>query len=379
MTPKTIHDLPTPALLLDLDVLERNLRRMADRAERLGVRLRPHVKTHKCPEVAGLQREAGARGITVSTLYEARVFADHGFEDMTWAFPVIPSRLREARELAETVRLRLLVDGPEAVELLEAAGHPSHVWLEVDCGHRRSGVDPESPALVELAGALADSTLLRFDGLLTHSGQAYTARSPWELAAVAEEERSTMAGAAERLREAGIAVPSVSVGSTPAMSAVRSLEGVDEARPGNYALHDYTQVALGACGIQDCAATVLSTVVSSRPGASHCVVDAGALSLSKDRGPGAAAGEDEAGMGRIFGEYGNGVLREDARLVSLSQEHGVVDGRLPYGERIRILPNHSCLAVANFDVFHAVRGEEVVGAWRIRRGRDDGGGGADGR
>lgn len=362
----SIHQLPTPALLLDLDVLDANLRRMAGRAAALGVALRPHVKTHKCIEVAERQRAFGIAGITVSTLYEARVFAEHGFADITWAFPVILSRLEEVRELAGRATLRLVVDSPEAVATLEGLGMPLHVWLKVDCGYHRAGVDPGSPLAVDLARRIAGSPRLAFDGVLTHSGHAYSGKSREEIAAVAEEEVRVMAGFAARLRSEGIAVPGVSVGSTPAMSVVESLEGVTEARPGNYALYDFMQVALGSCGVRDCAATVLATVVSHRPGESTSVVDAGALALSKEAWSGPEGRET---MGEVFAEYEAGVLSDGARLVKLSQEHGVVSAALPVGSRVRILPNHSCLAVAQFDEVHAVRGEEVVDRWKIWRGR----------
>ncbi|HKI04752.1 MAG TPA: alanine racemase [Thermoanaerobaculia bacterium] len=358
----SIHDLPTPALLLDLDVLERNLHRMSERAAGFGVAMRPHIKTHKSPEVAGLQKALGITGVTVSTLYEARVFADHGYDDATWAFPVILTRLDEVRELAERMTLRLVADSPEAVEALEGLGLPLHVWLKVDCGYHRAGVDPESPLAVELARRLAGSATLIFDGLLTHSGHAYDARSREAAAAVAEQERSVMVGFAGRLREAGIEVPGVSIGSTPAMSTVERLDGVTEVRPGNYCFHDFSQVAIGSCAVRDCAVTVLSSVVSCRPGDSRSVVDAGALALSKDPGPGAT-------MGEVFADYEAGALDAEARLVSLSQEHGILSAPRPVGSRVRILPNHSCLTAAQFDEYAVVRGEEVVDRWKIWRGR----------
>lgn len=363
---ETLDQIPTPSLVLDLDRLESNLDRMAQRADALGVDLRPHVKTHKCLEVARLQAERGARGLTVSTLEEARIFADAGHRDLTWAFPVVPGRVEEAARLARRVRLGLVVDGREALGALEATGEELHVWLKVDCGYGRAGVDPDGQALVELAAAVSASPSLVFEGLLTHSGQGYAARGPDALAAVAEEERSVMAAAAARLEDGGIEVPAVSVGSTPAVSRARDLEGVDEVRPGNYALYDFTQVFLGSCDVTDCAATVLSTVVSSRPGAEHCVVDAGALALSADPGP---ADAEPAAMGRILADHGSGQLDGQRRLVSLSQEHGIVDGRLPHGTRVRILPNHSCLTVACHDRFVAVRGDRVVARWKIHRDR----------
>ena len=367
-----LAELPTPALLVDLDRLEANLHRMQERCDRLGVALRPHVKTHKCLEVARMQRDLGARGITVATLEEARAFADGGFDDLTWAFPLIPGRLAEAIELARRVTLRLTLDTPEALaEVTRAAEEAArasplglegrlHVHLEVDCGDHRSGVDPSSEGgaerAVELARGIADSEHLVFDGLLTHSGHAYRARSREEATAVAEEERSVMAGLAERLRAEGIEVPAVSVGSTPAMASAEDLSGVTEARPGNYAYYDLMQTVIGSCRPEDCALTVLATVVSGQPGARHCVVDAGALALSKDPG---TEDMDPPGFGEVH-------VGEDAvHVASLSQEHGVLNAPLPAGTRVRITPNHSCLTNACFDRVHAVRGREVVDTWRI--------------
>lgn len=361
-----IDELPTPALLLDLDVLDANLRRMAERAAALGVALRPHVKTHKCVEIAERQRALGARGLTVATLYEARVLADHGFDDLTWAFPVNLTRLDEAHALACRVTLRLLVDAPEAVDALAGTGVPFHVWLKVDCGYHRAGVDPESDEVLALARALDGSPTLAFDGILTHSGHAYAGRTRGEIAAIAASERDVMVRCAGRLGAAGIAVPQVSVGSTPALCAVDHLEGVSEVRPGNYVFYDHTQVLLGSCSSRDCATTVLASVVSAPAGARHSVVDAGALALSKDAGRGDGSPPT---MGQLYADYGRGTLRSDARLTSLSQEHGIVNARLPVGSRVRVLPNHSCLTTACFDEYTVVRRDRVVGTWKIWRGR----------
>lgn len=371
--PAAVAELPTPALLLDLDVLEANLVRMQRRCEALGVALRPHAKTHKSAEVARRQREHGARGLTVSTLSEARYFADAGFDDLTWAFPVVLSRLGEARELAGRATLRLTVDTPEAVAALEGGGFPFHVFLEVDCGQHRSGVDPASERAVELARRLADHPRLVFDGLLTHSGHAYGATSPAEAAAFAEAERRVMVDLAGRLRDAGVPVPVVSVGSTPAMSHAADLSGVDEARPGNYAFFDGTQAAIGSCGPGDAAVTVLAGVVSSQPGAGRSVIDAGALALSKDAGPTHLPGGFPWAMGAVFEDtaaYRAGRPSERLRVTGVSQEHGVVSGSLPVGARLRVLPNHSCLAVPNFDAYWVTRGDAVVDRWPLHRGRE---------
>lgn len=359
--------LPTPALLLDLDKLEANLSRMARRAEALGVALRPHVKTHKCVEIGRRQRDHGTSGITVSTLYEARVFADHGFDDITWAFPLVPSRLDEVQDLAARIRLRVVVDSSEAIDLLDRTEQPFHVWLKVDSGYHRAGVDPHGAPAFELARRLAGAQRLVFDGILTHSGHAYHGRSRAEVAAIAAVERDVMIAFAERLRQEGVPVAAISVGSTPALAAVDRLDGVSEIRPGNYAFYDYSQVVIGSCGVRDCALTVLATVVSSQPGTNHCVVDAGALALSKDTGAEQAPCPT---MGEIFDDYAGGTLRADARVVSLSQEHGIVSAALPVGTRVRILPNHSCLTAAQFDEYHVVRGAEVVDRWKVWRGRE---------
>jgi D-serine deaminase-like pyridoxal phosphate-dependent protein len=363
--PSSVVDLPTPALVLDLDVLDANLSRMQARADALGVRLRPHIKTHKCVEVGERQRALGAAGITVSTLEEARVFARHGFDDITWAYPLILSRIDEALELAGRIALGLTVDSERAIDALERVARPVGVWLKVDCGYGRAGVDPSSERAIRLARRLADSSTLAFRGLLTHSGHAYHAGSVERIADIAEEERAVMVALGDRLRVAGIDPRDLSVGSTPALSQVRSLEGIDEARPGNYALYDYTQVTLGSCALADCALTVLASVISTAPGGHRSITDAGALALSKDLGP----PDDPPHFGCVWTALEPSELHPEARVVSVSQEHGVLNTSLPVGTKTRILPNHSCLTVAHFDAFIVVRGSEVLDSWKIWRSR----------
>lgn len=362
---RTIYDLPTPALLLDFDVLERNLRRMSERTRELGVGLRPHLKTHKCVEIGRAQEALGSVGATVSTLYEARMFADHGFEDLTWAFPLPLARAKDVADLGRRIRLGVVVDDPTPVDALEEASAEVRVWIKIDCGYGRVGLAPDADAVLELARRIDASPTLDFAGLLSHSGHAYHARSPYDARRIGEQERAVMVEAAERLRTEGLAVEGVSTGSTPTMAHVERLDGVTEVRPGNYALFDYTQVALGACTPSDCAATVLATVVSSSEARGQAIVDAGALALSADRGP----THTRPSFGRLYDDYGRGTLRHNARLISVSQEHGIVDRALPPGKQVRILPNHSCLVSACFDAFYVVDGESVVESWKIWRGR----------
>jgi len=356
-----LWDLPTPAVLLEAGALRANVQRMAERAEALGVSLRPHVKTHKCVEIAVMQRQAGARGLSVSTLREAEVFADHGFDDLTLAIPIAPARAADAERLSERVTLRLVADSEEALDALEHRQFPLRVWLKVDCGYGRAGVDPRRPEARALAVRLARSRRLVFEGLLTHAGHSYWAKDRAELTGIAEQERAALMDLAEALRKEGVEVPALSLGSTPTMSAVQSLQGVNEIRPGNYVFYDATQWKLGACERKDCALTVLATVISSPPGRDHSVIDAGALALSKDLGP---IHLGHQSMGELVHPDGGG------RVVSVTQEHGIVDRRLKVGAKVRILVNHSCLTAAEHDHYAVVEGEDVAGRWRIWRQRD---------
>ncbi|HEY6090872.1 MAG TPA: alanine racemase [Gemmatimonadales bacterium] len=364
-----LFDVETPALLLYEDVMERNLSHMADRARRLGVALRPHIKTHKCLELGRRQLAHGAQGITVSTLFEAEAFARGGFTDITWAFPLDLSHVAHVQRIAaKGVTVRVLLDDLETAKGLAKSG--LHVWLKVDSGLHRAGVDPSSRYALEVARELGAERGLTFDGILTHSGHAYRTRNKDEAAQVAEQERQVMTWFAELLRKDGIPVRSVSVGSTPAMAAAKDLTGVTEARPGNYIFYDRTMVLIGCCEPQDVAVSVLATVVSHQPGASHFVVDAGALALSKDLGP------SHLGLDAVFGEVKG---HPELALASVSQEHGVVrarssaaiEGKFAVGQQIEIIPNHSCLTEAHFDEYVVISGEggRVSDRWRIERGR----------
>jgi D-serine deaminase-like pyridoxal phosphate-dependent protein len=359
----------TPALLLHLDVVERNLAHMADRARRLGVALRPHIKTHKCVELAKRQLAHGASGLTVSTLFEAEAFVRAGFTDLTWAFPLDPTHIPHVRRIAERATLRVLVDDLGTAKALSGTG--LHVWLKVDCGYHRAGVDPASQYALEVARELGAERGLTFDGILSHSGHAYRTRNKAEAAQVAEQERQVMVWFADLLRKDGLPVRGVSVGSTPAMAAVQDLTGVTEARPGNYIFYDRTMVLIGCCAPADVGVTVLASVVSHQPGASHFVVDAGALSLSKDLGP--THLDLPPAMGEVLGA-------PHLTVSSVSQEHGiiraaapaapgVIEGKFKVGEQLEIVPNHSCLTMAHFDQYAVVHGGEVTDRWKIERGR----------
>ncbi len=369
----------TPALLLDIGILKRNVATMATRARRLGVSLRPHIKTHKCLEVARLQLEGGAQGITVSTLTEGEIFAGGGFDNITYAVPLEPGKIQRALALARQINLGITVDDPALVEMLDRAAGVERqrvkTWLKVDCGYHRAGVDPASVYALRLAQAIAGAQHLDFAGLLTHAGHAYKASAVSEILAIADEERLILTRFAEQLRTTGIQVPVLSVGSTPTMAVSSDLEGIDEARPGNYVFHDRTQLALGSCKVEDCALTVMATVISHQPDRNQVVIDAGALALSQDPGP--AHLDSSPNFGAIVSDRENMSLYTSFHVVSMSQEHGIIKGKsaadvgsLAVGCRVIILPNHSCLAVAQFDEYVVVKGEQVVERWKIHRERN---------
>ena len=377
----TIDQLPTPALLLEYDILQQNLKRMQDIAREHHVALRPHIKTHKCIEIAKQQSSLGANGITVSTFHEAEQFAKNGFTDITWAVPFPFSYTMQAIELSYKITLRVILDSQEAFAHLEHAfaQHVGklHVWLEVDCGGHRTGVNPFSQRAEQLAQSLADSKILVFDGILTHAGHAYQAASKEEIIKIAEEERSVMVRFADRLKRRGITVPFISIGSTPTMTLGKSLDGINEIRPGNYVFHDYTQAQLGVCSVTDCALTVLATVLSHQPSAPFFVADAGALALSKDSG--ATHLRNDMGMGAIYEDYDRKrlIAHIDLQIQNLFQENGKIvaehpehlEGRFKVGEKIRILEHHACLTAANFDYYYIIRKNEVIDRWNILRGR----------
>jgi D-serine deaminase-like pyridoxal phosphate-dependent protein len=347
-----IEDLPTPAVLVDLDVLERNVARMAARARAAGVGLRPHVKTHKCPEIGRLQQAAGAVGISVAKVGEAEVFAHAGFEDLFIAYPVVgEDKGRRLLALDDRARVAVGADNVEGARTLATpfreAGRTLDVLLKVDVGYGRVGVRPQRALAV--ARSVAEIPGLRLRGVFTHAGHAYAAATRKALGQIARSEGETLAGTAARLRRAGLPIDEVSVGSTPTAARAMTVPGVTECRPGNYVFHDASQVALGTCKVEDCALTVLATVVSV-PAPDRAVVDAGSKTLSSD-----PLRPRPGGYGRVLGRK--------SVLEKLSEEHGVVAIKggesFRVGERVRLLPNHACVVANLHDRLIGVCGDRV--------------------
>lgn len=365
--------LTTPAAVIDETVMMRNIARMQARMDGLGVRLRPHVKTSKCIRVGERQRAAGAHGITVSTLKEAEEFFAAGFSDILYAVGIALGKLDRVLALRRAgCDLVVLVDSLAAAEAVvdkgRAARHAIAAMIEIDSDGHRAGVGPDDRLLIDIGRLLDDGgAILR--GVLTYAGSSYDRDTPEALQAIAEQERRLTVRAAERLREAGLPCPVVSVGSTPTALAADRLDGVTEVRAGVYVFFDLVMANVGVCALPDIALSVLATVIGHQPDKGWAIVDAGWMAMSRDRGT--------AGQKRDYG-YGavrtaDGHLLDDIIMVGANQEHGIlarrdgVDGdivrRLPLGTRLRVLPNHACATAAQFAEFQVVRSDGTIECW----------------
>lgn len=370
-----LETVKTPSLLVDIVRVKRNAERISARAKELNVNLRPHVKTHRCLEIAKIQTENTFGGIMVSTLAEAHFFADHGFSDITYGVPLERGKFAESIEISKKIeKFSVLTTDAETVKALNEKAKNEDaklgVFLKVDVGYHRCGVEPHTKEAFEIPQLIADASNLNFEGILTHAGHSYHANTPEKLLAVAYQERDLMRGLADELRGKGLNVPTVSIGSTPTFSAIDDLTGITEFRCGNYIFFDAFQATLGSCSFEDCALTVLAAVVHKDSMRKKIVVDAGAVALSKDRG--AVEFDANCGYGRVYDLEGNDL---DLRVGALSQEHGEifvandeVFNRLKVGSRLRILANHSCLTALQHSHYHILDGGKIVARWEINRG-----------
>ena len=359
MTPQTIDDLPTPALILDRAILSRNLKRMSERLRSAGVMLRPHLKTAKSVQIGRMAVEGHDGRITVSTLAEARYFAKGGFTDILYGVGVVPAKLAAVTELRrQGVNLRVVTDNlAVATAIADAArnGDTFSVFIEVDSGAGRAGLPyPALPGLLDIARLLHAAPGVELAGVMTHAGHSYHQSTPDGIAQVAEQERQAIVGAAEKLRAAGIPCPIVSAGSTPTATHSRNFTGITEMRPGVYCFNDLDQEFIGSCGAGDLALSVLASVIGHYPYRNQVLIDAGALALSKD----ISAQEFQPKVG--YGTIADPSARNMA-VIECSQEHGFVAsddpipyGNLPVGSRVRVLPNHACITAAAYDRYYVV-------------------------
>ncbi|UVH60800.1 DSD1 family PLP-dependent enzyme [Variovorax paradoxus] len=369
----TLATIDTPAALIERSRMQRNIARMQQRMSELGVRFRPHVKTSKCIAVAEAQREAGAQGITVSTLKEAEQFFAEGFTDILYAVGMAPHRLQHAMDLRRRgCALGILTDGVESARAIaefgRANGEVFDVLIEVDTDGHRSGIRPEEDALLEVAHVLHDGGM-RLGGVMTHAGSSYELDTPEALRAMAEQERSGCVHAAQRLREAGLPCPVVSVGSTPTALMAEALEGVTEVRAGVYVFFDLVMRNIGVCAEDDIALSVLTTVIGHQADKGWAIVDSGWMAMSRDRGT--QKQKRDFGYGQVCDV--DGKVLDGYVLSGANQEHGILSregapdtgiaARFPIGTRLRILPNHACATGAQFPEYQALSEDGSLETW----------------
>ena len=368
-----LADLDTPAAVIDTRRMHANIERMQSRMQALGVRFRPHVKTSKCVPVVQAQLAAGAQGITVSTLKEAEQFFAAGIADILYAVGIVPGKLAAALALRRRgCDLKVITDslaGAQAIAAYgRAHGEAFEVWIEIDADGHRSGVAPEAESLLAVGRALHAGGM-RLGGVMAHAGASYQCDEPVALRRIAEQERSGTVRAAERLRDAGLPCPVVSVGSTPTALSARHLDGVTEVRAGVYVFFDLVMRNVGVCATDDIALSVLTTVIGHQPEKGWAIVDAGWMAMSRDRGT--QAQKRDFGYGQVCTEAGEPI--DGYVMDSANQEHGIlcrsgavdpqIAARFPVGTRLRILPNHACATGAQHPAYQALLGGGEVETW----------------
>ncbi len=355
-----VSELETPAVVVDLDVMERNLSRMADYCRSRNIKLRPHTKSHKIPELAKRQIESGASGITVAKIGEAEVMLNSGITDILIAYPVV-GKVKAARlaELAGRGNITVSLDSEEAAraisEEVTARNVKANILVELDVGFGRCGIANENE-LLTLAQRISDLPGIGFTGLMFYPGQFVV--GPKERAALLGNVNELLHRTLETFGRAGLPISTVSGGSTPTACDAHLFHGVNEIRPGMYIFNDRNMAGVGVAGVEDCALSVVVTVVSNSV-SGRAIIDGGSKTFSSDR--------YLAGDGRGFG-----IIKEDptAELENLSEEHGHLDikrsnRRYKVGERLTIIPNHVCSTVNMHNEIYGIRAERVETVWQV--------------
>jgi threo-3-hydroxy-D-aspartate ammonia-lyase len=373
-----LSSIQTPAAVIELARMKRNIERMQQRMNVLGVRLRPHIKTSKCAEVARAQRAAGAQGITVSTLKEAERFCAAGFTDILYAVGMVSAKLPRTLALKRSgCSLKIITDNVQSATAIATFGREQsevfEVLIEIDTDGHRSGVKPDAAALLDVARTLHEGGM-RLGGVLTHAGSSYEYDTPEGLKGVAEQERAGCVFAAERIRAAGLPCPEVSVGSTPTALTAASLEGVTEVRAGVYVFFDLVMSNVGVCTTENIALSVLTTVIGHQTEKGWAVVDSGWMAMSRDRGT--QTQKQDYGYGQVCSI--DGTVLQGYVLTGASQEHGILSredrldtdiaGRFPVGTQLRILPNHACATAAQFPEYHTLAEDGELAIWSRLQG-----------
>jgi D-serine deaminase-like pyridoxal phosphate-dependent protein len=363
-----IQDLDTPTLLLDYKKVKQNIFEVATFAKEVGVAVRPHIKTHKSIKIAQLQLNAGAVGITVAKIGEAEVMAEGGIKDILVAYPITsPQKVNRLISLIEKgVKVKVAVDQEIQLQLLndvlQRTSFELEVWIKVNSGLNRCGVEPGFEAL-RLAKNIMKQTHLKLGGIFTHAGHSYAASSVEEIQKIGVEEGEAVVESANECEKAGIPILVRSVGSTPTYKQAGAIKGITEIRPGNAVFFDAIQVGLGVTTLEHCALTLLASVVGVYQ--NRIVFDTGSKSLCLDKG--AHGNETVKGYGVICGHEG-------ITLERLSEEHGVgVFTQIPklhVNDVVQIIPNHACTVANMFDEYVVHEDGHVIDHWKVdARGR----------
>lgn len=351
----------TPALVIDLIKMEKNIETVMDFANDAGVTVRPHIKTHKSIEIANRQMKAGAIGLTVTKVGEAEVLVEAGIKDILIAYPLAAeAKLTRVKNLMDKAKVTVAVDSIEQANILQEyfhADNPLNVWIKVNSGLNRVGVEPNEE-VVELAKHLSSLSGLRLNGIFTHAGHSYGAASKAEVEKIALEEAEAVVNSAQLCANHGIDIEHRSIGATPTFKIAGTVEGITEIRPGNAVFYDMVQVGLGVAKRDQCALTVLTSVVSVKP--DRLVIDAGSKTLALDQGA--------HGNASISG---HGYVKEHPEFViaRLSEEHGVIplEGEvdIALNDRLTVIPNHACVVANLFDSYLVQRDGKIIDEWKV--------------
>jgi D-serine deaminase-like pyridoxal phosphate-dependent protein len=371
--PLPVTALPTPCLLLDEAKFTRNVERMRDHLAALGARLRPHLKTAKCLEVARRVMTAPSGPGTVSTLREAEFFAAGGVRDLVYAVGIAPDKLDVVGAIRRRHQadLAVILDSVEQAQAVAAwSAERADVvpaLIEIDADNHRGGVAPDEAERLIAIGRILDQGKCELRGVLTHAGASYALHRPADLQAAAAAERDAVVGSARLLREAGLPCPVVSLGSTPTATFARDLSGVTEVRAGVYMFGDLVQAGVGSCTADDIAISVLATVIGHQRAKGWLIVDAGWMAMSRDRGTAKQAVDQ--GYGLVCDAAGR--IHPNLVMIDANQEHGIIAARpgsqaivpdLPLGARLRILPNHACATAAPYEAYQVIGRDGMVAA-----------------
>jgi len=354
-----IEEIETPKIIIDYEKLIRNVEEMSNFAKVYGKNLRPMIKTHKSIEIAKIQQKYGINGIQCAKLSEAEIFADGGFDDIFISSEIIDEKklIRAKILLKKIKKLILAVDSIYGVKKIGESFKDQNVYIriEIDSGHHRCGIKAEE--VMVLYREIEKHPNLLFDGVFTHGGQVYSAKSKEEREKLSFNEANEVLKAKKILEENNIKCEVVSIGSTPSVFYSGKIDGITEIRPGNYVFYDYKQMKLGVIKLDRVSLYLLSQVMS-RPSKDRIIIDSGSKSLGLDY----ILENNEKIYGYIL-EHPN------ANIFNLSEEHGWVkvkeECKVKIGDKLRIIPIHSCLVISNFNEFYFVKGEEVIDKIKI--------------